>query len=548
MKATQQTRSTALSRFPAYDLPALSALLAITAGLALRLWMLKKFFEVNGDSLIYGGLAKNLLLHGQYTLTVASGESYPTLIRLPGYPLFLAACFRVFGMENYVAVCWVEIALELAGCLLLADFARRIAPSTLRRAATHSTLWLAALCPFTASYAAAPLTEAPTLFSIALALWAAARFRERPGWGSALWFTFAVTFAALLRPDGALLAVALVPALVFGLWRMKAAGLIDPATQYCQGAPSFSAPFAEKGGKAMPLSSCRINSTHIDQAKSTGTSAPEGGTSQPFRPGTPSPAAIARMALVCTLLALAPFAAWTARNWRVFHVFQPLAPRLATDPGEDTHPGWERWVKTWCLDFVSTYNVYWNVPGGPLDLSELPARAFDSPAQYAETASLAAEYNDSGQLLTRELDAHFGKLADQRIAAHPLRFHLWLPLGRMADMWLRPRVENLPIDLDWWVYAHHHVETRFSWAYAGLNALFLLLGIAGLCLRPRFWGAMLAYFLLRSALLTTVQAPEARYTLECFPMLFVLGGIAIAWARQRMISLRPSKATFIPTK
>jgi hypothetical protein len=188
------------------------------------------------------------------------------------------------------------------------------------------------------------------------------------------------------------------------------------------------------------------------------------------------------------------------------------------------------------------------VPGGPLDLSELPARAFDSPAQYAETASLAAEYNDSGQLLTRELDAHFGKLADQRIAAHPLRFHLWLPLGRMADMWLRPRVENLPIDLDWWVYAHHHVETRFSWAYAGLNALFLLLGIAGLCLRPRFWGAMLAYFLLRSALLTTVQAPEARYTLECFPMLFVLGGIAIAWARQRMISLRPSKATFIPTK
>ena len=105
----------------------------------------------------------------------------------------------------------------------------------------------------------------------------------------------------------------------------------------------------------------------------------------------------------------------------------------------------------------------------------------------------------------------------------PCAITLWLPLGRVADMWLRPRVENLPIDLDWWVYAHHHAETRFSWAYAALNALYLLLGIAGLCLRPRFWGAMLAYMLLRSALLLTVEAPEARYTLECFPMLFAAG-------------------------
>jgi hypothetical protein len=28
---------------------------------------------------------------------------------------------------------------------------------------------------------------------------------------------------------------------------------IDPAIKYCLGAPSFSAPFAEKGGKAMSL-------------------------------------------------------------------------------------------------------------------------------------------------------------------------------------------------------------------------------------------------------------------------------------------------------
>jgi hypothetical protein len=60
-----------------------------------------------------------------------------------------------------------------------------------------------------------------------------------------------------------------------------------------------------------------------------------------------------------------------------------------------------------------------------------------------------------------------------------------------------------------------------------LNALYLLLGIAGLCLRPRFWRPMLAYMLLRGALLATVEAPEARYTIECFPMLFALGGVAL---------------------
>jgi hypothetical protein len=159
-------------------------------------------------------------------------------------------------------------------------------------------------------------------------------------------------------------------------------------------------------------------------------------------------------------------------------------------------------------------------------MTKLPARAFDSPAQYAETAALTADYNLK-QSITPEIDARFGKLADERIAAHPLRSYLWLPLGRVADMALRPRVENLPIDLDWWVYSNHESETRFSWAYAGLNALYLLLGIAGLCLWPRFWRPMLTYMLLRGALLMTVEAPEARYTIECFPMLFALGGVAL---------------------
>lgn len=448
-----------------------SGTLALAAGAALRLGMFVHLFEANGDTLLYGGIAKNLLLHGVYGFEVG-GRIVPTLIRLPGYPLFLAVCFKVFGMENYAGAVWVQIPLELAGCLLLADVARRMAPSAAKTMAAHATLWLAALCPFTGVYAAMPLTETPTLFVIALALWAAVRFRESPGWGAALAFTVAVTYSALLRPDGALAAVALAPAIGAAVWQA--------------------------------------------------------------RPGTER-RRLVRIAAVCVLLALAPFVAWTWRNWMAFHIVQPLAPRYANDPGDDPHLGWQRWMKTWNIDYVSTYAVYWNVPGDVLDLSALPARAFDSSAQRAETEALAEEYNRNGYKLTPALDAGFARLAEERIDAHPLRYYMWLPLGRVADMWFRPRVENLNIDLDWWVYAHHNAETRFSWAYAALNAAYVLLGLIGLWLRPKLWPYLLAYFVLRSALLATIEGPEARYTLECFPMLFVLGGVALSTAASRML-------------
>ncbi len=501
MEADRESQLTARVRGAGGHLrPAVPVALALGAGLALRLWMLRDLFDVNGDMLIYGDLAKNLLLHGQYALTLPSGVIYSTLIRLPGYPLFLAVCFKVFGMGNYFAAVCVQIALDLLGCLLLAGFVRRIVPAPANRRAAVATLWLAALCPFTASYTVAPLAETPTLFVLALAMWAMARFRDDPGWANALWFTFAITAAMLLRPDGALAAVAFAPVFFIGLGRRH-----------------HRPPLPQQPGAGRETRT---------------TAGPEtGGTS------------VARMGVVCALLAVTPFAVWTARNWRVFHVIEPLAPRLATDPGERTNPGWERWVKSWCLDFISTYEIYWNVPGDKLDVSELPSRAFDTPAQYAETAALAEDYNSQGMALTPEIDAGFARLAEERIAAHPWRSYVWLPMGRVADMWLRPRVENLNIDLDWWVYAHHHVETEFSWAYAGLNALYLLLGIAGLILRPRFWGALLAYFLLRSALLWTVEAPEARYTLECFPMLFALGGIAL-WRLVDRPYLSKLKAVF----
>lgn len=441
---------------------------ALIAGGVLRGWMLAKFFEVNGDSSLYGGMAKNLILHGQYALTDGSGVVHPTLIRLPGYPLFLAFCFRLFGMENYFAPVCLQIGLALVGCCLLALFAYRVAHENRRMAAAQGTLWLAALCPFTAIYDAEPLTESLSVFCVALALWAVARLQDRLAWSSALAFTFAVMYAALLRPDGALLGVALVMPVALAVRRHA-------------------------------LSDRRVG----------------------------------RMVMACVLLAFSPFAIWGVRNWSAFHVFEPLAPRYATDPGEDTWPGFQRWMKTWCLDFVSTYNIYWNVPGAEFDVHQLPARAFDSEKQYAETVRLIQDYESNGEELSAEIDDGFAQLAQRRIADHPLRYYAWLPLGRVADMWFRPRVENLPIDLDWWVYRHHYAETRFSWFYAGLNLLYVGLGIAGLCWRPRLALAMVAYMVLRSVLLATIEAPEARYTIECFPMLFVLGGLAISrWGKR----------------
>ncbi len=142
----------------------ISLVMAMIAGGLLRVWMLKHFFEVNGDSLIYGGIAKNLLLHGRYALTVGTGEMYPTLIRLPGYPLFLAGCFKVFGMENYAAAAWVQIALELAGCLLLADVARRIAPDAMKSGAAHCALWLSALVPVHGNLCRKPIERGANSF------------------------------------------------------------------------------------------------------------------------------------------------------------------------------------------------------------------------------------------------------------------------------------------------------------------------------------------------------------------------------------------------
>ena len=229
-----------------------------------------------------------------------------------------------------------------------------------------------------------------------------------------------------------------------------------------------------------------------------------------------------RLALAGALLSLLPFMGWTVRNWRTFHVFQPLAPRYANDPGEFGAPGFVRWVRTLTADFTSTSEIYWNGNSDRIDPGNLPARAIDNPNQNEETQRLLRDYNAT-TTLTPDLDARFAQLAQERIRAHLFRYYATLPLLRLADMWLRPRTETLNAQLRWWQYARHPAETRVAIFYGVLNLAYLLAALLGALRWPRMTGAMLAFIALRSLLLATIEAPESRYTLECFPLLIVLG-------------------------
>ena len=436
-------------------------LVVLAAGAALRLWVIHFHPQIQGDSLIYGDIASNWLTHGIYGHTVghASGPSTiePTLVRLPGYPAFLALCFALFGVANYHAVLYLQAVIDLGSCLLIAGLAAKICGSR----AGQVALVLAALCPFTANYAASPLTETLSIFCVALGFRALAEVLEGPrrGWTVALIFSW--SYAALLRPDGALLAVVLWIALI--VYGRRSLGWVSAL----------------------------------------------------------------RLAMLAALLALLPFVAWALRNQRTFHVFEPLAPRYATDPGEFAAPGFIRWVRTWAADFTSTSEIYWNGNSDVIDAGNLPTRAIDNAGQYAETQRILQQYN-AITTLTPEIDAEFGQLAHERIREHPFRYYVTLPLLRLADMWFRPRVETLNVSLRWWQYAQHPAETRVAIFYGGLNLAYLVAAFVGVLRWPRMVGSMVALILLRSFLLATIEAPETRYTLECFPLLFILAAVACA--------------------
>src|SRR5260221_8874592 len=141
-------------------------LLVTIAGLAMRLFFVFRFPHLAGDTWVYGDIAKNLLDHGGFGLT-DNGAVRPTLIRLPGYPGFLAAMFAVFGREHYTAVMIAQALIDTNTCLVIAGLALEL----INPEAAEAAYLLAALCPFTASYVAAPLSETLDICCVAHALY-----------------------------------------------------------------------------------------------------------------------------------------------------------------------------------------------------------------------------------------------------------------------------------------------------------------------------------------------------------------------------------------
>ena len=450
-------------------------LTAAAAGIVLRLIFVFFFSKLTNDSYIYGDIAKNWLLHGIYGVTEAGGIS-PTYIRLPGYPAFLAAMFWVFGVEHYRAVMLVQMLVDVGSCFLIADLSRRVISA---RAARPAFL-LAALCPFLADYVSAPLAETLEIFFTVLALdFFVAGFSrlKSPRSGEQhmlVWAGCGVATGAaiLLRPDGGLLLAAMEIYLGYTVLR--------------------------DGARAMR--------THVS-AKSLGP--------------------LLEAAFLVAICALAPLIPWTVRNWRTLHEFEPLAPRYATAPDEYVPMGFNRWVKTWIADYSSTESIYWNVPGAKIDATLLPSRAFDSPRQQAQTLQLIDDYNHELSI-SPMLDERFASLAAQRIRSAPARYYLWLPVLRIADMWLRPRTEKLPCNSRWWEFDEDPQWLALMIVLGVANLAYLAASMAGLVkgnfLQPT--GILLLFVVMRSLFLGTMENPEPRYTLECYPVVIVL---ASAW-------------------
>jgi len=450
------------------------------AGLALRLFFLNYLPAFTDDSRVYFDLARNWLLHGVYGQT-QSGVIVPTDARLPGYPAYLAAIFWIFGVGNVRAVLIVQVLFDLGTSLLVADLTRRVVGG---RNASRIAFLLAATCPFLMTYAVAALTETLEIFFTALAMDCAVAALERmrdPSRGKTAWFVWAAAGASagaciLLRPDGGLVLAAIVLFLGAALWK--------------------------RGQGSRSAGASHNAALHWRSTLAAG--------------------------MIVIAFAIAPLVPWAIRNLRTLHHFQPLAPRYATESEELAPRGFNRWVQTWLAEYVSVEEVYWNVPGDKIDVEKLPTRALDEPTRDA-TLGLIAEYNESNDL-TPELDAQFRNIAAERFRAHRVRSYFLLPLARVADMWLRPRTDFLPSDVRWWEFNDDPSGSVLAVGFGLLNLFYVAAAVAALLWRRadlRYLTLLVGFVVLRTAMLWTVENPETRYTLECYPVVLVLAAASL---------------------
>jgi len=452
------------------------------------------------DSLGYEQIARNVLEQHVYT-HVTEAPYTPTLVRLPGYPLFIAAIYSVFGHTNNTAVRIVQALLDTGTCVLVAVLAFLWQPNQRRKMATAvAAMALAAVNPFTTIYCAIVLTEVPSTFLIVAACIAATlAFRANKLERELRWWAISgliTGIGVLFRPDVGLVTAAIGVLALVKLFRRQ--------TRRWQ---------------------------------------------QTILAGAVLSAAF--------VLALAP---WTIRNWRTLHVFQPLAPMNANMPGEFVPLGYHRWLKTWMTDAEYLDQLMWDLGKEPVDVDELPDSAFDSQAEHDRIAELYDKLNgpdtESDQAdedeqddankdqattpgeLTPEIDAGFAQIANQRIARHPVRYYVVLPLRRAHALWFNTHSDFYPFTgnaLPLNNPENNRSENFWLPIFAVLVGVYTVLGVGGLVLlamngslEERAWVLLVALiFTTRLALFSMAVSVEPRYVVEFFPLLAATGGIAI---------------------
>jgi hypothetical protein len=471
------------------------SVVAVAAGLCLRLFFVLKYPANSGDTVLYEQIAANWLQHHAYAMNVHD-QVTPVDMRMPGYPAFLALIYWLNGQVGEAARLWVMVAqavVDLLTCLLVAGLAALLLLVADERARPQRVflagMWLAALCPFTANYAAVPLTEVFAMFFTTAALMPlcllATRAQSR-GWrlvekhwvlGNDYWYLAAwgallVGLCTLFRPES--------PLLLLAAWLVLGAMLI--------------------------------------------------GQRESLR-------WVKTMALMGALCAV-PLMPWTIRNAITLHEFQPLAPRNSNLPGELVPYGFMSWEKTWLYRFRDVYLAPWKLNDEVIEVDELPARAFDSAAEKERVAMILEQYNEDLSL-TPEEDAAFAKVARERTARRPQRTYLWLPVARAVTLWFTPRIELLPFSGTVFPLAQSFeddpIDQSVTVGFFLLNIGYVALavwGAAGLWRRASKARAaislLVVFVLLRTVFLTTLETPEPRYVLVCYPALLALAAQVFA--------------------
>jgi hypothetical protein len=152
-------------------------------------------------------------------------------------------------------------------------------------------------------------------------------------------------------------------------------------------------------------------------------------------------------------------------------------------------------------------------------------------------ATILDKYNDE-ITWTPEEDAIFAQLARERTARHPLRTYLWVPARRAIRIWLTPRIELLPVSGHVFPLAYQReedpVDQKVTILFFLGNVLYVALALWG---AAKLWrqpaaraslAVLILYVVVRTAFLTTLETPEPRYVLECFPAILALAAQVVA--------------------